>query len=204
MNLLRAKRTGLVLRVNGYPEHLLRAVRAADPQDWDVEALTSWRNQNATSFLTEFTATVARTRAWLTHAIAHDPTRILFMVDDAVGKPMGHMGLAFIDWERRYAELDSVVRGRAGSPGCMSAAARTLLEWAAHSLGIRAAGVRVLSDNSAVHFYEGLGFVETARVPLRSIATEDGTAWIADRHSPTSERWLLHMERPKWTLESPT
>lgn len=160
----------------------------------DVECLTEWRNRFVTSFLTEFIATGARTENWLLQTVGPDDTRALFMVDDLSGRSFGYMGIAFIDWTRKYGEADAVVRGGEAPPGVMSRALIMLLEWARTQLGLQEIGVRVRSDNPALEFYRKLGFREQHRVSMRRTVHPDRIVWSEDPSTP-SGICLVHM---KW------
>jgi RimJ/RimL family protein N-acetyltransferase len=145
----------------------------------DVHVLTDWRNRFVSSFLTEFVATEPRTEQWLTEVVGPDPTRILFMLDDALGATVGYLGLAFIDWENLTGEADAIVRGADTAPGVMARAMFTLLDWAREQLGLKSVGARVRSDNPALRFF--LKFAtETKRVPLRAVQEPDMIRWIED------------------------
>ena len=145
----------------------------------DVQVLTDWRNRFVSSFLTEFVATEPRTEQWLTEVVGPDPTRILFMLDDALGATVGYLGLAFIDWDNLTGEADAIVRGADTAPGVMARAMFTLLDWAREQLGLKSVGARVRSDNPALRFF--LKFAtETKRVPLRAVQEPDMIRWIED------------------------
>jgi RimJ/RimL family protein N-acetyltransferase len=145
----------------------------------DVRVLTEWRNRFVSSFLTEFKATEARTEQWLTDVVGPDPTRILFMLDDARGETVGYLGLAFIDWEKLTGEADAIVRGAETAPGVMARAMFTLLDWARGQLGLKSVGARVRSDNPALRFF--LKFAkQTKRVPLRAVEEPDMIRWVED------------------------
>jgi RimJ/RimL family protein N-acetyltransferase len=145
----------------------------------DVRVLTEWRNRFVDSFLTQFEATEARTEKWLTEVVGPDPTRILFMLDDARGQTVGYLGLAFIDWKQLTGEADAIVRGANMAPGTMAKAMFTLLDWAREQLGLKSVGARVRSDNPALRFF--LKFAtENKRVPLRRIEEPDIIRWVED------------------------
>jgi RimJ/RimL family protein N-acetyltransferase len=116
------------------------------------------------------------------------------MVDRLDGESVGYIGLAFMDWDRAYAEADAVVRGRPASPHLMADALRAMLSWAKAQLSLREFGVWVRSDNFAIRFYEKLGFREVKRVPLRKHASNGLIRWeenasMAERDGPS----LVHM-----------
>lgn len=177
------------------PVALLRPVATApDRIDLaDVSRLSDWRNTHRRSFLTEFEATPARTTRWLVTRVRTNNGKVLFMVDDITGRTVGYMGLDCIDWITRYGEADAIVRGEDTPKGFMRTALLGLLSWARDALGLTELGVRVLSDNPAVRFYEGLGFATVRTVPLRMDPAQDGCSWVEDPSQSSSTRQLLHM-----------
>jgi RimJ/RimL family protein N-acetyltransferase len=187
------------IKIRNTPPVRLRMVSTINPKEDDIINLSEWRNRYVRSFLTEFEATPQRTRTWITQAVAQDLSRILFMIEEPGLPPLGYIGLAFIDYDRQTAEADSVVRGNTGHPGTMARALQTLIEWSQDSLGIKKIGVRVLSDNPALAFYEKFGFREVERVPLQREASPVFVSWkeVIGKVDPRAEiRWLVHMELP--------
>ena len=159
----------------------------------DVRALTQWRNRFVNAFLTEFEATEPRTRKWLSHTVAPNGNKILFMLDDNNYQTFGYMGLDCIDWARRYGEADAVVRGRAAPRGIMKLALRTMLQWAMSHLSLRTIGVRVRSDNTAVQFYNKVGFREVDQTPLRRTEEPGLVRWVADPAHQSAQITLVRM-----------
>ena len=159
----------------------------------DVERLTIWRNKHQRSFLTEFEATSMRTREWLVSQVRTNSSKILFMVDDTQGRTIGYMGLDCINWSAGYGEADAIVRGTDAPRGFMRSALIGLLSWARQCLCLNEIGVRVLSDNPAVRFYEGIGFRTQHSVPLRMKPMENGRCWFEDPSYGQAQRHLLHM-----------
>jgi RimJ/RimL family protein N-acetyltransferase len=175
----------LCLPVGRPPIALLRPVASAD-----APLLTEWRNRFAGAFLTEFVADDERTGRWLTDVVGPDDSRMLFMVENLDLRPVGHMGLAFIDWRSGRAEADNVVRGVAGPHGLFTRALDVMWQWGRIALGLTELAVRVRSDNEAIAFYERAGFREAHRVPLR----RDGAAWVEDPSLDEGGLALVHME----------
>ena len=171
----------LSIPVSSPVEALLRpvATTAGKTNANDVRVLTQWRNRFVKSFLTEFEANESRTEQWLTNVVGPDPTKILFMLDDAQGRTVGYLGLGFIDWEQLSGEADALVRGVEGAPGLMTRAFFTLLNWACDQLGLTTLRGRVRSDNSALKFFLKAA-TETKRVPLRRIDEPDMIRWVED------------------------
>lgn len=158
----------------------------------DVRVLTEWRNRFVKSFLTQFEATENRTEKWLTDVVGPDPTRILFMLDDAQGHTVGYLGLAFIEWEQQTGEADAIVRGAEVAPGVMAKALFTLLDWAYQQLGLNSLGARVRSDNPALPFFLKIS-TETRRVPLRRIEEPGMIRWVEDETLSTSSAALVYV-----------
>ena len=176
-----AKAPYLCIPVGLPVEAVLRPVATAAGRvdAYDVHVLTEWRNRFVSSFLTEFVATEERTERWLTEVVGPDETRILFMLDDALGTTVGYLGLAFIDWENLTGEADAIVRGADTAPGVMARAMFTLLDWAREQLGLKSVRARVRSDNPALRFF--LKFAtETKRVPLHAVETPGMISWVED------------------------
>ena len=178
----RAGGPALVLPVGAPVRALLRPIATVpghtDPVD--VRLLGEWRNRHVKSFLTEFVAHDARTVDWLTGAIHGNDGKMLFMLEALDGARLGHLGLGFVDWPRRYGEADAIVSGGASPPGLMKLALRTLLAWAGTALGLEELAVRVRSDNPAVAFYEKAGFREWQRVALVARRGAESTEWTED------------------------
>lgn len=189
----------LTLSVGRPPEAFLRPI--ACKKDWqtleDIASLTNWRNQFPNAFLTEFEATKARTAEWLDQSVADDDTRILFMVEDLQGRPFAYMGIAFIDWTRHYGEADAIVRGEKARKGLMTAALRTLLDWAQGQLGLSQIGVRVRSDNDAIEFYRKFGFQEEKREGLRQETNNGEKYWSESLDNENADIFLIHMRLKK-------
>lgn len=125
-----------------------------------IEMLTTGRNINSGSFLSQFTATTERTQEWLVSQVGTDSSRILFVLRETrSSKLYGFMGLAYGDKDGRRIEGDAIVRyGDDFEPGLMRRAFLSLVKWAINSLGIDEVWVRVISDNPAISFYERCGF----------------------------------------------
>ncbi|MFI4920009.1 MAG: GNAT family N-acetyltransferase [Gammaproteobacteria bacterium] len=179
-----------------YPAKAFLRPVATDPA-WlntnDIRLLSDWRNQYVSSFLTEFTATPARTGRWLSETVGPADDKILFMLDLPDGSTVGHIGIGFIDWQGGYCEADAIVRGGVAPKGLMAESLLQVLSWAIHSLGLARVGVRVRSDNPALGFYQKVGFVEVKRVGLRISRDADMIRWIEDASLANQEVSLVHM-----------
>lgn len=174
---------------------VLRPIAASsdDIASSDVTTLTVARNRYVHSFLTEFEATDNQTRNWLINTVGPNDSKLLFMCDDATGKPIGYMGLDYIDWHRGTGEADSVVRSAASTPGFMTLSLRTLMRWAETQLGLDQLSVRVRSDNPALGFYENAGFVEYQRVPLVRLVEPGLVRWTESESAASSGVTLVYL-----------
>jgi len=185
----------LVIPVGSPPIAFLRPVATKKEliKAEDVYVLTNWRNQFVQAFLTEFLATESRTIRWLEEIVGPNEEKILFMVDDLNGRTFGYMGLDYINWSQSYAEADAVVRGGEASPGTMKRALKTLLSWAQGQLGLCQLWVRVRSDNTALEFYNKVGYREVHRVPLRKIEEPEMIRWVEDESVKNASIHLVYM-----------
>jgi perosamine synthetase len=134
-----------------------------------ISTLATWRERHQTAFPTRFPVTESGTAAWLRTRVLDIEDRLLFLVLDRYGQPVGHLGLANALNDRYEVEIDNVVRGRDGvAPGIMSSGLRALVEWADEHLAPATISLRVFEDNPhAIAFYARLGFQAAGRQPLR-------------------------------------
>ena len=146
--------------------------RATDPAI--VDCLFRWRAASMTGFLTVFEPTVDKTRGYLEKLVLTDPARILFLILDPAGRPVGNIGLCNVTGAD--AEVDNIVRGeRVETPNFMAQVQAGLIAWAQERLGVERVYLNVLSDNErAVNSYLKAGYVETGRTPLTREAIEGG------------------------------
>lgn len=142
----------------------------------DIELLASWRQASQNWFPSQSAITTEGTKRWLEKALLSISDRILFFVCNEAGEKVGHLGLYRFDYEKRFCELDNVIRGAAIAPGLMTHASRTLIEWATNHLAVSSIYLRVFSDNRpALKLYQKLGFAEIRRDPQILKTEADGT-----------------------------
>ena len=134
-----------------------------------IATLAQWRKENAFAYPTQFTVTIAGTASWLRSQVLDVEDRILFLVLDKHGNPIGHIGFAHAINDEGEMEFDNIVRGvKNVQPGMMSHAAEALLNWAEETIAPHAIYLRVFSDNDhAIEFYHKLGFKDDGLLPLR-------------------------------------
>jgi perosamine synthetase len=134
-----------------------------------IARLSRWRSKNAFAFPTRFPVTDEGTRRWLRNALLDVDDRILFLVCERHGHPVGHLGFAAAATGDGSMEVDNVVRGERGvQPGLMSAALAGLVDWAEEMFLPTRIHLRVFADNThAIDFYRRNGFVAMGTAPLR-------------------------------------
>jgi perosamine synthetase len=159
-----------------------------------VSTLARWRANNQLAFATRFPVSEEGTRHWLRSNVLEREDRILFLVCEPTGHPVGHIGLANVLNENREMEVDNVLRGEKASPGLMSGALRKLCEWARARFSPSRFYLRVLSDNEhAVDFYRRLGWKEDEREPLtKEVEGEREILRPASAGEPV-ETWYIRM-----------
>ena len=133
-----------------------------------LESLARWRNDNVEVYPTQFQATIESTRSWILNKLINVEDRILFLVVDAKGSVVGHMGFNGCLNEKLLFEIDNVVRGnQSAEKGLFSKAMHCLIEWARKTINVEGFFLRVMDDNPhAIGFYKKNNFVENKRIPL--------------------------------------
>jgi perosamine synthetase len=167
-----------------------------------IEKLAKWRAENAFAYPTQFPVTLAGTAKWLRSRVLDVEDRILFLVVDALGNAVGHLGYANSLGPDRSMEIDNVVRGVGGvAPGIMAAAMEALLKWAEENFLPSEIYLRVMDDNPhAIAFYRKLGFQDDRRLPLRKTVSGEtinyGPVPEGDTNPP-DKHFLRMVYRPK-------
>jgi perosamine synthetase len=163
-----------------------------------ISTLSNWRRENAFAYPSRFPVTDEGTLSWLSDRLLKVPDRLLFLVLDKHGYPVGHLGYANCLNDRREMEIDNVVRGvNTAARGIMTEAMEVLLHWAEETIGPCTFHLRVFDDNAhAVNFYRALGFKDTGTIPLRkSIQGEVTTFSPMDAADTTAaDKIFLRME----------
>lgn len=166
-----------------------------------IANLSKWREENSDSFPSQFTVTLEGTQKWLRHNVLDVEDRLLFLVTDAQGYHIGHLGLANALNDNMTAEIDNVVRGvKDRAPGIMSVAMEALLNWAEDFLAPKEIYLRVFSDNQhAIDFYTRLNFVSDKELPLRKHVEGNAVRFLdreANDTAPADKSFLRMVYRP--------
>ena len=170
-------------QIDKFDELVARSIRLDDHKGYlicvselhadDVDMITTlakWRSE-ATTFHDGFKVTFEGTKSWLRKLLLDIPDRILFIVLDRHGKPIGHLGFANSLNDQGLMEVDNVIRGVQGAePGLMSLSIQALLRWAIQNISPHGFHLKTLEDNThAIGFYTKLGFNISGKLPLRRV-----------------------------------
>jgi perosamine synthetase len=167
-----------------------------------ISTFSAWRRENMFAFPSQFPVTDAGTSAWLRKRLLDVPDRLLFLVLEKHGRPVGHLGYANCLNDQCAMEIDNVVRGVKGIHAeIMSEAMRTVLKWAEEVIGPHSIFLRVFQDNAhSVAFYRRLGFHDGEVIPLRKQVEGDSIVYAPIRQGDTAvpDKCFLRMEyRPR-------
>lgn len=131
-----------------------------------IQAICDWRQKAMRFFLTQFDSTFERTHGYLKNLSIGQTGRMFFLIYDADGNFIGHIGIANADGTT--AELDNLMRGRpGGDPQLIYHAEETLLNWAFNELGLTHMSLRIISFNVlTINLHAGFGFKTVDKLPL--------------------------------------
>ena len=163
-----------VIDRNGSLLATLRLIQSDDLQDGDlIKMLTVLRNRHRTCFLTEFEATVERTKAWLATVVVDDPTRALFRIDLPEGRLVGHVGAIHRGEALEYDNF--ILDDDIGIKNFAVQLAQQFLVWIAKTSGLIAIFGNVRSSNDhGRDFHIRTGFSEAESIPLKRIVLDNG------------------------------
>ncbi len=102
-----------------------------------IQNLAKWREENSFAFPSKFKITFEGTAKWLDNLLLQVENKILFLVLNSVGYPIGHLGFANGLEENFALEIDNVVRGDKDKTfdGIMSVALSSLIKWGLEVVG---------------------------------------------------------------------
>jgi RimJ/RimL family protein N-acetyltransferase len=166
-------------------------------EDDDVIRLFAKWREEAVTFHNKFRVTFDGTKLWVRKLLLDVPDRILFLVLDRFGHPIGHLGFANALNNECCMEFDNVVRGVPKTkPRIMSLATQAILEWAQQTFEPRGFYLRTLDNNlHAIQFYERMGFRRVGQQGLRRIQSDDGFNHIPIPEGDTNppDRYFVRM-----------
>jgi RimJ/RimL family protein N-acetyltransferase len=163
-----------------------------------IETFGRWREDSAHVYPTQFPVTFEGTKNWLRKRLLDVPDRILFLIVDPLGKPVGHVGFASAINDDGLMELDNLLRGSLrGHREIARLAVEALLNWATETMAPQGFYLRVLSSlKHVIRLDERIGFKESKRIPLRK--TVDGECISFNECAPDDQEqpdeWFVRME----------
>lgn len=164
-----------------------------------IALLARWREENYSAYCAKFKVTAEGTKKWLKAQVLDNESRILFLIVDGQGHWIGHAGLGDCMNDERRIMIDNIVRGEAAcAKGIMAEAVKELCEWSRKMFLPSEIYLKVLDDNAhAIKFYEKLGFVENARLPLvRENAPDNCYTYVDAIDGQTADRYFVNMIIP--------
>ena len=160
-----------------------------------IALMAKWRKA-AKTFHDEFEVTHESTKRWLRKLLLDVPDRILFLVLNRHGHPIGHMGFANGINDNSILEIDNVIRGEHGQDkGLMILAMKSMLTWAECTFKPTGYFLRTFNDNTrAIEFYLKLGFKieEKQKLPTGKIGKSYKNQVEVDCPN-SNNRYLIYM-----------
>jgi len=143
-----------------------------------VSDLTAWRQRYMRYFLTQFEATIPRTRAWLEDLIIPSSDRILFVIYLSSGEAIGNFGIS--NMTASSGELDNLIRGRkGGDPRLIFYCELALLSWMFGHLNYRGSNLHVFSNNQpTINLHLSVGFTALNSIRLTKCKLPDMTKYL--------------------------
>jgi perosamine synthetase len=177
--------------------YLLPVCELHAEDDGLIETLGRWREEHAHVYPTQFPVTFEGTKTWVRKRLLDAPDRILFLIVDVKGTPLGHVGFASALNDEGTLELDNLLRGSlAGHRDLARLAVEALLGWAQDCLGVEGFGLRVLASlKHVIRFDERLGFVEVERIPLKRVVEGEAISFVPTDGEP-DEHFVRMEYRP--------
>jgi len=163
-----------------------------------IRLLSRWRDAASWYFPSQFKVTNRGTSIWLRKALLEKEDRVLFLIKDLKGAPLGHMGLFTFDFEGKSCEIDNVIRGEKGVPGLMTFALYALINWTFENISIQKLYLKVFKDNiRAISLYERCGFIPKKNIPLYKRVEDETVYWEELEKEGKPDRYFLLMEYNK-------
>lgn len=166
-----------------------------------IPLLTRWRRENQHGFAKIFNVTEEGTARWCRSQLIEREDRLLYLVQDAQGRFVAHVGVSSFDFEASTCEVDNIVRGEPqAQKGIMASALVILMDWIYAALRPREIQLRTFNDNSrALALYHRLGFVPFRLDPLHETRDEGIVEWVPAQPDMHYDRFYVAMRhiRPK-------
>ena len=157
-----------------------------------LRLLTSWRQKFMRYFLTQFKATIARTSTWLEEIVLKEDSRILFLILDEKGRPIGNFGVCNIN--EKSAELDNLIRGeKGGDVRLVYFSELALINWLFCSFDLDNIYLHIFSNNRrTLSLHETVGFKTEEVYRITKKISDERVEYVVDREKgPLSDEPAL-------------
>ena len=160
-----------------------------------VDLLSKWRIENPSLSPTQFPVSNERTERWLKKMILENEFRVMFMIQNAERRNIGHIGLSEFRFDTSTVRIDSVMKGvKNECPGIMAMVIEVLKKWCKDQFEAEKIDLRVLDDNKkAINLYLRCGFNRTEIIPLRKVEHDGEVNWVEDMTVENAEKRFIHM-----------
>lgn len=140
--------------------------------------LTEWRQNYMRFFITQFDATVLRTRDWLENIVIPSADRIFFIIYSDTNQAIGNFGICNLN--SYSGELDNLIRGRKGGDSKLIYYCEiALLAWMFKYLEFNNVFLHVFSNNKlTIKLHTSVGFTISASHSLTKIQSADGIHFL--------------------------
>ena len=181
---------------NGVQAATLRALTTEDLQNAPlIRLLAKWREENSDAYLSRSPITLEGTKKWLDKGVLENKDRLLFLLEDSAGSPIGHMGFYRFNFNEMRCEADNIVRGEKVLPGIMTPALVALMRWGMGVLQVQGYTLHTFADNSrAISLYERCGFSQISKAPLKKEESAGKSEWVFLPQAEKGERYWLKMQ----------
>ncbi len=159
-----------------------------------IQKLTEWRSIHRTSFFTQFDPTQEKTKNWLKENILTDDSRILFIICDSDGNPIGNYGLR--DIHETKAELDNLLIGDPSGKGpLVLIAMKAFLNWSFSQFGFTSLKASIFKHNlTTIYIHKRLGFEEIKEIPVRKVIQDNVIQYKYDENTGTPDAYIIEMQ----------
>ena len=158
-----------------------------------IEKLTEWRSIHKKCFFTQFNPTPTRTKKWLQESILPDDTKILFIIYDSDGTPIGNFGMR--DICGKSAELDNLIIGDSKSHGpFILIAVKTFIKWTFLKFNFDYLTASVFKHNDLTLLIDKkLGFKIIKEIPVKKIENNNEIQYVPIENVDPPDAYIIEM-----------
>lgn len=141
-----------------------------------IHNMAKWRDTNPQAFPSRFNVTFEGTKRWIREQVLDNPGRMLWIVVDPYGIPFGHYGIANALDERRWFEVDCLLKGQNPPSKTARIAWNDIIDWAVKAFRPEKVYSRALESNPVgVNYFTKHKYKTIHKIPLRRVFTDTDT-----------------------------